>query len=167
MNRRELLRAGLAATMAFGSIPLWRGAHAASAPIYSLEFPDPHGQQQAMSQFLGKPLVLNFWATWCPPCVKEMPDLDDLQRLHTDVNIVGLAVDTAVNVIKFGEKVPVSYPLLVAGHDGIRLMKDMGNSRGGLPFTLVFDARGQPLRHFLGQISRDELNHFLAGISPT
>src|SRR5699024_10652423 len=125
--------------------------------FYELEFPTPDGVSRAVSSFLGKPMVLNFWATWCPPCVKEMPDLDFLQQKYPDITVVGLAVDTANNVLKFNEKVPVSYPILVAGHGGIQLMKEMGNPRGGLPYTILYDAEGRVVREFLGQIDRDEL----------
>lgn len=163
MNRRDLLRAGLVAAVALGGAPALRAAEPSS--VYTLEFPTPDGQVTSMSSYLGKPLVLNFWATWCPPCVKEMPDLDYLQGKHSDVTVVGLAVDTVTNVVEFGKKVPVSYPLLVVGHGGIGIMKDLGNSRGGLPFTLVFDAAGQQVKHFLGQISRDELDDVLASFN--
>src|SRR5690625_1477294 len=148
MNRRGLLRA--------------RVAVASAAPFYDLELPDAAGQPRRVSEFLGKPMVLNFWATWCPPCVKEMPDLDYLQSKYPGVTVVGLAVDTADNVRKFSEKVPVSYPVLVAGHGGIQLMKDMGNPRGGLPYTILFDAQGQPVQELIGQINRDELDQDIA-----
>lgn len=164
MNRRDLLRAGIAAT-AVGSIPYMRVATAAPASFYELEFPTLDGESRAISDFLGKPMVLNFWATWCPPCVKEMPDLDFLHQKYPDITIVGLAVDTASNIVKFSEKVPVSYPILVAGHGGIQLMKEMGNPRGGLPFTLLYDSKGQVVREFLGQIDRDQLDTVLATIS--
>lgn len=166
MNRRDLLRASMAAATTVCSIPFIRFAHAEPVSFYDLEFPTPEGNTQAVSDYLGKPLVLNFWATWCPPCVKEMPDLDFLHQKYPDISIVGLAVDTASNVVKFSEKVPVSYPILVAGHEGIQLMKGMGNPRGGLPFTILFDAEGQPIEHFLGQIHRDELDAVLADTSP-
>lgn len=165
MKRRDLLRAGLATATALGAGPFVRVARAAPASspasFYTLEFPTPDGQPRDVAEFLGKPMVLNFWATWCPPCVKEMPDLDFLQQKYPEVHVVGLAVDTASNVVKFSERVPVSYPLLVAGHGGIRLMKDMGNPRGGLPFTIVYDAAGHEITHFLGQIQRDELDAVL------
>ena len=164
MNRRDLLRAGMAAATVCG-VPFARLAHAAPASFYDLEFPTPDGKARAVSDFLGRPMVLNFWATWCPPCVKEMPDLDFLHHKYPDINMVGLAVDTAKNVVKFSEKIPVSYPLLVAGHGGIQLMKKMGNPSGGLPFTILFDAQGQPVKEFLGQIHRDELDAVLAGAS--
>ena len=164
MNRRDLLRAGIATATLCG-VPFARVAHGTPVSFYELEFPGPDGTVRTVSEFLGKPTVLNFWATWCPPCVKEMPDLDFLHQKYPDINIVGLAVDTAKNVNKFSEKVPVSYPLLVAGHGGIQLMKEMGNPSGGLPFTILFDSRGQPVRQFLGQIHRDDLDAVLAEVS--
>src|SRR5690554_7624131 len=134
MNRRDLLRAGVAVGALASGGTLARVAVASAAPFYDLEFPDAAGQPRRVSEFLGKPMVLNFWATWCPPCVKEMPDLDALQKKHAGVQFVGLAVDTAANVQKFTEKVRVDYPLLIAGHGGIKLMRGLGNKNGGLPF---------------------------------
>ena len=110
-----------------------------------------------MSSYLGQPLVLNFWATWCPPCVKEMPDLEALHQQYPQVSFVGLAVDTSSNIQKFQEKVKVSYPLLVGGHGVIPLMRGLGNQTGGLPFTLLFNEEGQVVQRFLGQIKPDEL----------
>lgn len=133
-------------------------------PFFGHEFPDTQGQKTKLTDFLGKPLVLNFWATWCPPCVKEMPDLDSLHHKYPDVTIVGLAADTTSNVVKFGDKVSVSYPLLVAGHAGIGMMRDLGNKKGGLPFTVVFDAQGRLKHQLLGQINLDELDAIVAGM---
>lgn len=160
MNRRDLLLAGIAAT-AVNSLSFVRVAHASRASFYDFDFPTPDGSSRSVSEFLGKPMVLNFWATWCPPCVKEMPDLDFLQQKYPDITVVGLAVDTASNIVKFSERVPVSYPILVAGHGGIQLMKEMGNPRGGLPFTQLYDAQGKLVREFLGQINRDDLDAVL------
>lgn len=138
---------------------------AAVHPFYGHSFPDMGDKQIAFTSYLGKPVVLNFWATWCPPCVKEMPDLDALHHKYPDVNVVGLAVDTSSNVAKFGDKVQVSYPLLIAGHDGIRLMRDLGNKRGGLPYTVVFDAQGAIQREFLGLVDMQVLEKLLQDLA--
>ncbi|NYT80131.1 TlpA family protein disulfide reductase [Alcaligenaceae bacterium] len=169
MKRREFLRrASLAPIIAAGLSGIVPVARATALPphaFYANAFPTPSGADTPFRSYLGKPVVLNFWATWCPPCVKEMPDLDALHKKHTGVHFVGLAVDTAANVEKFGQKVQVSYPLLVAGHGGIKLMRDLGNKNGGLPFTVVFDKDGRELRHFLGQIKPEELDAYIAEIS--
>ena len=94
-----------------------------------------------------------------------MPDLEALHQKHKHVQFVGLAVDTAVNVRKFGEKVQVSYPLLIAGHGGIKLMRDLGNKNGGLPFTVVFDKDGRISRQILGQVKPQELEQIIVGMS--
>ncbi len=127
--------------------------------------PDLNGQEHTVRAYLDKPLVLNFWATWCPPCVKEMPDLEALHKAYPDINFIGYAADTEKNMRKFEEKVKVSYPLLVAGMGSISLMKKLGNKTGGLPFTLVFDARGELRQKILGQIKKDELEQILDTLS--
>lgn len=168
MKRRDFLRqAAVGAAGAAGLLglawPAWASALPPD-PFYAHTFSDTQGGQVEFAEYLGKPLVLNFWATWCPPCVKEMPDLDALHKKHGNVQFVGLAVDTAANVQKFGEKVQVSYPLLIAGHGGIKLMRGLGNKNGGLPFTVVFDEKGRVSTKMLGQIKPDELDRYLANM---
>lgn len=169
MKRRDFLRqAALAAAGCAGlSGPFWsaRAAALPPDPFYANTFPGLDDRQVGLDRYLGKPLVLNFWATWCPPCVKEMPDLEALHQKHRDVQFVGLAVDTAANVRKFGEKVQVSYPLLVAGHGGIKLMRDLGNKNGGLPFTVVFDKDGRITRQILGQVKPAELERLIGELA--
>lgn len=136
----------------------------AASALYQRSFRTLDGQDTAFSSYLGRPVVVNFWATWCPPCVKEMPDLDTLQQQHPHIAFVGLAVDTLVNVRKFITRIQVTYPLLMAGHEGIDLMKSLGNTRGGLPYTLVLDAQGQIQQQILGPIKPAELNSFLVNM---
>lgn len=158
MNRRLFL--GVAALAA--GAPLYLPVHATRAavanPFYAQSFAALDGSEVAFTQYLGKPVVLNFWATWCPPCVKEMPDLEALHKRHGQVRFVGLAIDSAANVERFNkEKVHVSYPLLIAGHKGIELMRNLGNKQGGLPFTVVFDAEGSVAHTVLGPVKPDQL----------
>ncbi|TEA79090.1 TlpA family protein disulfide reductase [Allopusillimonas ginsengisoli] len=171
MNRRDFIRRA-AGGAALAGIPClvaplaMQPARAAVVhPFYGHVFPDLNDRQIPFASYLGKPVVLNFWATWCPPCVKEMPDLEALHQKHANVQFVGLAVDTASNVVKFGEKVQVSYPLLIAGHDGIALMRDLGNKQGGLPFTVVFDAKGRVQREIIGLVKPDVLEKLLQDMS--
>jgi len=163
MKRRGfLLRAGLLAGA--GLAAAWPLPSLAADSLFDASFPDIEGADQPMKQWLGKPVVVNFWATWCPPCVKEMPDLEALHQKYPAVNFLGLAVDTAANVRKFNEKVQVSYPLLMVGHSGIERMRSMGNRAGGLPFTVVYDAKGGVAQTILGQVKPDELEQIIQGL---
>ncbi|NYT63449.1 redoxin domain-containing protein [Alcaligenaceae bacterium] len=169
MKRRDFLRHAARSTAGatIGALLPAQWIHAAALPpdpFYAHAFPDTQGRQVELTQYLGKPLVLNFWATWCPPCVKEMPDLDALHGKYPDVHFVGLAVDTLVNVEKFSRKVQVSYPVLIAGHGGIQLMRGLGNKQGGLPFTIVFNEKGQVATKILGQIKPEELDAYIQGM---
>ena len=159
MKRRTFLQACVGAALTSG---LGRAVWAASPDaLFTRQFPDHEGIETPLGQWLGRPVVFNFWATWCPPCIKEMPDLEALSQQFPGVQFVGLGVDTAANVRKFMPKVNVSYPLLVTGYAGIDLMKSLGNAAGGLPFTLVYDAAGQVVERILGQIKPAELEAVL------
>lgn len=131
--------------------------HAQSSALFDLHFDDLNGVEQSLASYQGKPMVVNFWATWCPPCVKEMPDLEALSQEYNQVQFVGLAIDTQRNVKKFLEKIPVSYDLYVPGHDGVKQMRELGNPKAGLPFTLVIAADGTVAKHILGPVTKAEL----------
>lgn len=167
MNRRSLLKAGLLAGSGLTGILSTGMAHALPSQesvqqFYNKEFKDTDGKVHLIKDYKPRVLIVNFWATWCPPCVKEMPELNQLHNKYQDVTVVGLAVDTLKNVNRFSSKVTVDYPILMAGHDGIQLMKGLGNSKGGLPYTLVFDANGVATNKFLGQVTLDMLEPLLA-----
>ena len=183
MNRRVFLSgAGGVAALAAGGYFVWResgrkapGAALSAAgakgavpvdnnALFAMTLPDLDGQPQALSQYRGRPLLVNFWATWCAPCVKEMPDLDQLQQRYPQVQFLGVGVDTASNMRSFVAKVPVSYPLLVAGNQGTDLVRTLGNSAGGLPFTVIFNADGSVQRKVLGQIHLQDIDRTLAGL---
>jgi len=132
--------------------------------FYALTLPDLTGQAQPLSRYRGQPLLANFWATWCAPCVKEMPALDALASRFSAVQFLGIGIDTAANMRDFVQKVPVAYPLLVAGYEGVDLLRALGNSAGGLPFTVLFDASGQQVRQILGEVELDELARTLERI---
>jgi thiol-disulfide isomerase/thioredoxin len=137
--------------------------------FFSASLPNAQGDVQAMAQWRGRPLVINFWATWCPPCVKEMPDLDELARLRPDVQFVGVAIDSAANVRDFIRKIPVSFPIVIAGHAGLEMVRALGNAAGGLPFTVLVDARGRFFDQILGPVepvALDRQIQHLLTISP-
>jgi thiol-disulfide isomerase/thioredoxin len=105
------------------------------------------------ARFFGQPLVLNFWGTWCPPCVKEMPELDRFAREHAAAGwrVLGLAVDNPRAVREFLVRVPVSYAIAMAGFEGSELARQLGNTQSGLPFTVLFGRDGRAVRRIAGE----------------
>jgi len=131
----------------------------AALAFWQARFAQTDGTELAMSSFRGQPLVLNFWATWCPPCVKEMPELDRFARQFASQKgkVLGLAVDNPKAVRDFLRKLPVSYAIGLAGFDGTDLSRKLGNATGALPFTVLFDRQGAVRQRKLGETTYDEL----------
>ena len=127
------------------------------------QFPAPDGSALDVVALKGKPVVINFWATWCPPCIREMPDLAALAREMGDqAAFIGIAADTDGNVKKFTAKNPgIDFPLVLAGYNALNLSRQWGNERGGLPFTVVLDAKGQIQWRHSGTVDVDALRSML------
>jgi thiol-disulfide isomerase/thioredoxin len=127
------------------------------ATLPDLRLPDLSGQQMASNAWAGKVVVLNFWATWCPPCLREMPMLDELQRGvgPGQLQVVGIAIDSPEAVQRFLSENQVSYPILLGDADTVGLSRRLGNRTGGLPFTVVFDPLGRHVFSHTGEISAD------------
>ncbi len=119
----------------------------------------PDGKSVDTNSWRGKVLVVNFWASWCPPCVEEMPTLDQLQAefLSQNVLFVGIGIDSPSNIRQFLEMTHVSYPIVIGGLEGSALSKQMGNAQGALPYTIIIDAKGKATSSKLGKISEEEL----------
>lgn len=120
-------------------------AAATTEAVYSASFPDAAGQLQPLSQWRDRVMVVNFWATWCPPCLEEMPELSSLQDKYRDRNltIVGISTDDVAKVSAYSQDTPVSYPLLAADFEGMNLAESLGNDKGVLPYTVVLQADGK------------------------
>lgn len=134
-------------------------ANAAVATLLSKTLPDAQKQPQALSQWQGKTLLVNFWATWCPPCVAEMPELVELQaeQAKNNLQIIGIGIDSAANIQQFSTKYKITYPLLVDGLNGSELSRQFGNQAGGLPFTVLISADGQVKKLYLGRLNMQEV----------
>jgi len=131
--------------------------------LWAASVTTPDGKPQSLAPYKGHPIVVNFWASWCGPCVKEMPALSALQREYAKkgIQFVGLGVDSGTNIKAFLQKVPVDYPIYVAGFGGADVARAFGNTAGGLPYTVVIDANGTVRATKLGEIKPDELRHTL------
>ena len=141
--------------------------NAAVAKLMALDLPDTTGKQQPLTQWQGKVLVVNFWATWCPPCRKEIPAFSAMSRKYADkgVQFVGISIVTPKNVVDFQAAQDVAYPLVIASPSVISLTEELGNTSQGLPFTIILDRNGGLGLVKLGALSEDELDRKLAELS--
>jgi thiol-disulfide isomerase/thioredoxin len=159
---RSRVSIGAAALLALGAgigLALFDRAPADASALLALTLPDPSGRPQPLSQWQGKVLVVNFWATWCGPCREEMPDLVRAQKEYgaKGLQIVGIAADDADKVQQFAKEIELNYPALIGGYAAIDLSKDLGNSLVALPFTLVVDRKGKVAYTHLGPVKPDKL----------
>ncbi|UVW28231.1 TlpA disulfide reductase family protein [Massilia sp. H6] len=138
--------------------------HTAVDKLYSQSLNDLAGAPQPLAKWRGKPLVVNFWATWCAPCVEEMPELSELAGHDNgnSFNVIGIGIDSPSNMNEFAAKLKIAYPLYVGGMGGTELSRDFGNKAGGLPYTVLIGADGQVIKTYLGKLKFDELRADLA-----
>ncbi|WMW79467.1 TlpA disulfide reductase family protein [Undibacterium cyanobacteriorum] len=127
--------------------------------LVSLNLKDAKGVVQPLKQWQGKFLVVNFWATWCKPCVQEMPELAELQTqlAGKNVQLLGIGIDTPNNISEFAEKYKITYPVFAAGMEGTDISTAMGNQAGGLPFTVLVNSEGKIVKSYFGRLKMEEL----------
>lgn len=173
--RRHLLYAGAAGLAALAGGLAWRATAPAGpgsadgerAPeqLWTLRLARPDGQDLALADWRGQPLLLNFWATWCPPCVRELPAFDQFHqqqqarraRSERAVGVIALAIDGPGPVRDFIARHPVRLPVGLAGLDGSELMRALGNAQGALPYSVLLDADGRIRERRLGETSAADL----------
>lgn len=182
MSRRAVLMAGVAGAAAAAGVGVawWRERRHESGPgrvaaapapttasdLWAQRFDQPSGGELVLANFKGQAVLLNFWATWCPPCVTEMPLLD---RFHAAQrargwHVVGLAVDSPTPVREFLARQPMGFPIGLAGLNGIELARSLGNSSGALPFSVVFDRQGKAVRTKLGSVHESDLAEWVKAL---
>jgi len=118
---------------------------------------DLDGKPHSIAEWDGQVVLINFWATWCPPCRREIPLLVDLQREYAErgFTVLGLAMDNLTKVANFVEGHKVSYPNLVGQYDVAKVSALLGNTAGSLPYTVIIDRDGNIRYLHLGEISRE------------
>ena len=144
------------------------GTAPSSGPdIWTLRFDQPGGGEVVLANLRGKPLLLNFWATWCPPCVTEMPLLNRFhaQQQARGWQVVGLAVDSPTPVREFLARQPMGFAIGLAGLNGVDLARSLGNASGALPFSVVFDRQGKAIRTKLGSLAEADLADWVDAIT--
>jgi thiol-disulfide isomerase/thioredoxin len=139
---------------------------AAIATAFQTPLSTPEGGKASLAQWKGKVLVVNFWATWCAPCRKEIPDFIRLQESlgSRGVQFVGIAVDEADKVAAFVREVGLNYPTLVGELDAVEIARAMGNELGALPYTVVFDRDGNVVKVELGGTNEAKLRPVLTSL---
>ncbi len=127
--------------------------------FWQMTFTTPEGLTLRMADLRGKPLLLNFWATWCPPCVEELPLLNSFFKENTGKGwqVLGLAVDQLAPVKRFLVNSPLAFPVGLSGMPGLELSKSLGNLSGSLPFSVVFGSDGQVAHRKIGKINPEDL----------
>jgi len=168
-GRREALLLGLAGIAAaaagflVGPALLQSGRGREEGLLLLASFPDLENRTRRLSEWRGKVLVCNFWATWCAPCREEIPMLVAARRKYgsSGAEIVGIAIDNVVKVRQFSTSFDISYPILLAGADGLDLMRRLGNSSGGLPYTVIANREGAVVHRKLGALKVGELDGLL------
>lgn len=171
-SRREALTlgaAGVAAAAAgFLAGPLLLGDKGRGDDVLrSASLIDLDGKPRHLAEWEGRILVWNFWATWCTPCREEIPLLIAVREKYRvwGVEIVGIAVDNAAKVREFSLSFGISYPILLAEADGLDLMRKLGNSSGGLPYTVVIDRQGDQVHRKLGALKQGDLDAILGPLT--
>ena len=180
VQRRHVLTVGAAAAAAVAGVgaAYWQDKQSASSEpvtfhqpvsgdlndLWQMQFDTPDGGKLAMQSLKGKPLLINFWATWCPPCVEELPLLERFysENKAKSVQIVGLAADKPEAVRAFLKKLPLTFPIGITDLSGIALSKSWGNLAGGLPFSVMLAADGRVMQRKMGKLNDDDLKTWLA-----
>lgn len=136
--------------------------------LFSTNLINPQGQSQTLAQYQGKILVVNFWATWCPPCRDEMPELSAFHQkyAHKNVVVIGIATDEADAVFSMLQTSPVAYPIFIQDETNSGSQLKIDNDQGVLPYTLIINRDGKVIKSFFGRINQELLEMAILPLLP-
>lgn len=145
--------------------------HTSQKPVHTQQafalaefsLPDLAGTIHSISEWHGKILIINFWATWCPPCLKEIPELIQLQAEYSSQNVqfIGIAIDEPSLVEDYLSFIDINYPVLIAESDGGGLSQKLGNTVNAIPFTAIVNQQKQVIFHHPGELSKQRLRELI------
>lgn len=157
---QQLLTAVLLLLAGIAGVGIYLATRSAEIPE-GFELTDLQGQPRSLAEFKGKPLLVNFWATWCPPCRREIPLLKKIQAEHDDLTVVGIAVEEPGPVLRLAEETPFNYPVLIGEQTAIDLAVALGIQFVGLPYTVLIDAKGRVVEIHTGELKESDVEPVL------
>jgi thiol-disulfide isomerase/thioredoxin len=161
----------VSAAAGFGAYRWWqaRGPQAEAVELRpDLQFFDLDGTPHRLSEWNGKLLLLNFWATWCAPCIAEIPLLVDAQRKYgaRGLQVVGIAMDETQPVRDFATRMKMNYPIMIGGPEITDAMDRLGDELGALPFSVLIAPDGRIVARTSGALQRDDITGWVKQLPP-
>jgi len=127
----------------------------------SIELPDLRGELRNLDEWSSKPMVINFWATWCAPCLREIPLLKNFRNENSNFNLIGIAVDRELPVIQYAQDMQIDYPVLIGQMQAMNAAQEFGVNVYALPFTVFTVANGATLGVFTGELHQEQLDEII------
>lgn len=142
-----------------GGLTIEEPGHIRTETLFAATLYDLDNKAVPFGSHRGRPMIINFWARWCPPCRVEIPELVALQLRKTGVDVIGVNIETDPAPVRdFGRAYDINYPVLLTRAPGIELMRSLGNNKAGLPFTVVLNKEGAVVASRMGAMTREQLD---------
>ena len=127
----------------------------------SIKLPDLRGELRNLDEWSSKPMVINFWATWCAPCLREIPLLKNFRNENSNFNLIGIAVDRELPVKQYAQEIQIDYPVLIGQMQAMNAAQEFGVNVYALPFTVFTVANGATLGVFTGELHQEQLDEII------